>query len=90
MTIPNTNLKGNSEGNWVRETKNDFKGVGHSQSGTHRQYLKGSYVLRMLRYVVGHCFDHLSIIFLFLYIPTCSIVFQYCPYIFLCCLYLFL
>lgn len=34
-------------------TKNDFKGVGHSQSGTHRQYLKGSYVLRMLRYVVG-------------------------------------
>lgn len=34
-------------------TLKDFKGVGHSQSGTHRQYLKGSYVLKMLRYVVG-------------------------------------
>ncbi len=34
-------------------TQSDFKGVGHSQSGSHRHYLKGSYVLRMLRYVVG-------------------------------------
>jgi len=34
-------------------TLKDFKGVGHSQSGTHRQYLKGSYVLKMLRYTVG-------------------------------------
>ncbi|MGB0391073.1 MAG: M1 family metallopeptidase [Salibacteraceae bacterium] len=31
----------------------DFKGVGHSEGGTHRHYLKGSYVLKMLRYVLG-------------------------------------
>lgn len=31
----------------------DLKGVGHSQAGTPRHYLKGSYVLKMLRYVVG-------------------------------------
>lgn len=34
-------------------TEKDMKGVGHSQAGSHRHYLKGSYVLKMLRYVVG-------------------------------------
>jgi aminopeptidase N len=32
---------------------NDHRGVGHSQANSSRHYLKGSYVLKMLRYVVG-------------------------------------
>ena len=33
--------------------QNDYRGVGHSQANSSRHYLKGSYVLKMLRYVVG-------------------------------------
>ncbi len=31
----------------------DYRGVGHSQANSSRHYLKGSWVLKMLRYVVG-------------------------------------
>lgn len=31
----------------------DVKGIGHSRAGSSRHYLKGSYVLKMLRYVCG-------------------------------------
>lgn len=31
----------------------NWRGIGHSRAGTERHYLKGSYVLKMLRYVCG-------------------------------------
>lgn len=34
--------------------RNDHRGVGHSQANSSRHYLKGSWVLKMLRYVVGN------------------------------------
>lgn len=55
-------VKGEDYYNWWKrenavaafgQSKTDFMGVGHSMAGSTRHYLKGSYVLDMMAYVMG-------------------------------------
>lgn len=55
-------IKGNDYYQWwmrengeaaIKQTDEDFMGVGHSMAGSSRHYLKGAYVLDMLSYVMG-------------------------------------